>query len=391
MKLKDNNKRIISIFALMLFLLTTCSIKVKAEEQITVEAKSAILMEARSGKIIYEKNPNEKFAPASVTKIMTMLLAMEAIDSGNMKFSDKITCSENAKKMGGSTMLLDTGEVRTVEEILKGIAIASGNDAAVAMAEYLAGTEDSFVAKMNERAKALGMNNTTFKNCTGLPADGHMSTAMDISIMSRELLKHPSILKYTGTYMDNISEGRKSPIELVNHNKLVRFFTGCDGLKTGFTNEAKYCISATATREGTRMLTVIMGAPTYKIRNRDASMLMNYGFSKFESKKVFTKDQDVEKVPLNKQGDKFIMAKAKDDLTLTYEKGTGNNIEKKLTLNIDKSKNKYSKGEVIGKCECFLNGNLIGSVELYSDRDFKNGGFLDNLKYNFKNLFKGGV
>lgn len=391
MKLKDNNKRIVSIFALMLFLLTTCSIKVKAEEQITVEAKSAILMEARSGKIIYEKNPNEKFAPASVTKIMTMLLAMEAIDSGNMKFSDKITCSENAKKMGGSTMLLDTGEVRTVEEILKGIAIASGNDAAVAMAEYLAGTEDSFVAKMNERAKALGMNNTTFKNCTGLPADGHMSTAMDISIMSRELLKHPSILKYTGTYMDNISEGRKSPIELVNHNKLVRFFTGCDGLKTGFTNEAKYCISATATREGTRMLTVIMGAPTYKIRNRDASMLMNYGFSKFESKKVFTKDQDVEKVPLNKQGDKFIMAKAKDDLTLTYEKGTGNNIEKKLTLNIDKSKNKYSKGEVIGKCECFLNGNLIGSVELYSDRDFKNGGFLDNLKYNFKNLFKGGV
>lgn len=391
MKLKDNNKRIVSIFALMLFLLTTCSIKVKAEEQITVEAKSAILMEARSGKIIYEKNPSEKFAPASVTKVMTMLLAMEAIDSGNMKFSDKITCSENAKKMGGSTMLLDTGEVRTVEEIIKGIAIASGNDAAVAMAEYLAGTEDSFVAKMNERAKALGMNNTTFKNCTGLPADGHMSTAMDISIMSRELLKHPSILKYTGTYMDNVSEGRKSPIELVNHNKLVRFFTGCDGLKTGYTSEAKYCISATATREGTRMLTVIMGAPTYKIRNRDASMLMNYGFSKFESKKVFTKDQDVEKVPLNKQGDKFIMAKAKDDLTLTYEKGTGSNIEKKLTLNIDKSKNKYSKGEVIGKCECFLNGNLIGTVELYSDRDFKNGGFLDNLKYNFKNLFKGGV
>jgi D-alanyl-D-alanine carboxypeptidase (penicillin-binding protein 5/6) len=391
MKLKENNKRIISIFALMLFLLTTCSISVKAEEQIAVEAKSAILMEATSGKIIYEKNSNEKFAPASVTKIMTMLLAMEAIDSGNIKFSDKITCSENAKKMGGSTMLLDTGEVRTVEEIIKGIAIASGNDAAVAMAEYLAGTEESFVAKMNERAKALGMNNTTFKNCTGLPEAGHVSTAMDISIMSRELLKHPSILKYTGTYMDNISEGRKSPIELVNHNKLVRFFNGCDGLKTGFTNEAKYCISATATREGTRMLAVIMGAPTYKIRNRDASMLMNYGFSKFESKKVFTKDQDVEKVPLNKQGDKFIMAKAKEDLTLTYEKGTGNNIEKKVTLNIDKSKNKYSKGEVIGKCECFLNGNLIGSVELYSDRDFKNGGFLENLKYNFKNLFKGGV
>ena len=204
-----------------------------------IEARSALLMEPCTGKIIYEKNADEKFAPASVTKIMTMLLTIEAVDSGKIALDDKVTCSENAKKMGGSTMLLDTGEIRTVEELLKGVAIASGNDAAVALAEYLGGTENDFVGMMNKRAEELGMTNTTFKNCNGLPADGHLSTANDIAKMSKELLKHPTILKYTGTYMDTITEGRKSPIELVNHNKLVRFFDGCDGLKTGFTNEAK--------------------------------------------------------------------------------------------------------------------------------------------------------
>lgn len=361
----------------------------KADEGIKVEAKSGILMEVTSGKILFEKNSHEKFAPASVTKVMTMLLAMEKIDSGKMKFSDKITCSENAKKMGGSTMLLDTGEVRTVEEILKGIAIASGNDAAVAMAEYMAGTEESFVSLMNNRAKELGMKDTTFKNCTGLPAEGHLSTAYDISIMSRELLKHPSILKYTGTYMETISEGRKSPIELVNHNKLVRFFNGCDGLKTGFTNEAKYCITATAKRDGVRVLAVIMGAPTYKIRNRDASMLMNYGFSKFECKKLVEKDMDVEKIPMSKNGDKFFIAKAKEDLFITVPKGSNETLEKKV--NITNVKNKYQKGEVIGKYEVYIGKDLVGSVEIYADRDVKRANLLENIKFNFKNLFKGGV
>ncbi|GKU24016.1 D-alanyl-D-alanine carboxypeptidase family protein [Clostridium folliculivorans] len=373
----------------LILLLSLFSFPVLADEQIKVEAKSAILMEAVSGKILFEQNSHEKFAPASVTKIMTMLLAMEAVDSGKIKFSDKITASENAKKMGGSTMLLDTGEIRTVEEILKGIAIASGNDAAVAMAEYLAGTEDSFVGLMNEKAQALGMKDTTFKNCTGLPADGHLSTAYDISLMSRELLKHPQILKYTGTYMDNISEGRKSPIELVNHNKLVRFFKGCDGLKTGFTNDAKYCISATATRDGVRMLSVIMGAPTFKIRNRDASMLLNFGFSKFESKKLFVKDQDVEKISMSKDGEKFFMAKAKTDAVVTIEKGSADKITKKLSLKTDQIK--FKKGEIVGKCDFFLGEELVGSVELYSDRDIKKANFLENIKYNFQNLFKGGV
>lgn len=381
-------KRQIGMFALFISLFSLFfSTPIRAEEAIDVEARSAILMEATTGKVIYEKNSNERFAPASVTKIMTMLLAMEKVDKGEIKLTDEITVSETAKKMGGSTMLLDVGEVRTVEEIIKGIGIASGNDAAVAMAEYLGGSEGAFVEMMNKRAKQLGMNNTTFKNCTGLPVEGHLSTAYDISIMSRELLKHPTILKYTGTYMETISEGRKSPIELVNHNKLVRFFKGCDGLKTGFTNEAKYCISATATRDGVRMLSVIMGAPTYKIRNRDASMLMNYGFSKFESKNVAIKDQEIEKIPMDKSGEKFVIGKAKEDLNLVYPKGMSEKIERKIIL--DESKNKVKEFETIGSCEYYLEGELLGKVSIYSDRDMKKGGLIDNIKYKVKNFFNG--
>ncbi|MGO5137532.1 D-alanyl-D-alanine carboxypeptidase family protein [Clostridium butyricum] len=350
-----------------------------------IEARSALLMEPCTGKIIYEKNADEKFAPASVTKIMTMLLTIEAVDSGKIALDDKVTCSENAKKMGGSTMLLDTGEIRTVEELLKGVAIASGNDAAVALAEYLGGTENDFVGMMNKRAEELGMTNTTFKNCNGLPADGHLSTANDIAKMSKELLKHPTILKYTGTYMDTITEGRKSPIELVNHNKLVRFFDGCDGLKTGFTNEAKYCISATATRNGVRMLSVIMGAPTYKIRNRDASILLNYGFSKYEGKKIFSKDEEVDKVYMDEQTDRYFMAKAQDDLTAVLPKGCKDEVEKKVV--IDELQKEYKEGDVVGKCEIYVNNEKIGEVTIYCDRNIKKGNIFDNIKYNITHLF----
>lgn len=385
-------QKLFSIILSTVFIFQIFSFKVKAEDEgIKVDARSALLMEPITGKIIFEKNSHEKLAPASVTKIMTMLLAMEAIDSGKIKISDKITVSENAKKMGGSSMLLDTGEIRTVEEILKGIAIASGNDAAVAIGEYLAGSEEAFVKLMNNKAKTLGMNDTNFKNCTGLSAAGHITSAYDISLMSRELLKHPSILKYSGTYMETISEGRKSPIGLVNHNKLVRFFKGCDGLKTGFTEEARYCISATAVREGARMLTVIMGAPTYKIRNRDASMLLNFGFSKFEAKKGISKDEDVEKIWINKQSDKYFVAKAKQDCNIVIEKGIDNKIEKKCTLSIDSNKKEFKKGEVVGYCEILVNDKVINKVDIYCDRDFKKGGVFENLKLNIQRMFENSI
>ena len=389
--MKRNFKNVICLILSLIFTTQLLGLKVKAEGEtkndkgIVVDAKSALLMEPSSGKIIYEKNAHEKFAPASVTKIMTMLLAMEAIDSGKIKLKDKITVSENSKKMGGSSMILDTGEVRTVEEILKGIAIASGNDAAVAMAEYLGGSEGSFVNMMNQKAKSLDMKDTNFKNCTGLPAEGHYSSAYDISIMSRELLKHSKILKYSSTYMETISEGRKSPIGLVNHNKLVRFFNGCDGLKTGFTNEAKYCISATAKQNNVRMLAIVMGSPTYKIRNNDASMLMNYGFSKFETKKVIVKDQNLEKIALNKKGDKFLIAKAQGDFVLTLERGQKNKITKKFL--IAQNLKEYKKDVAIGFCEIYNDDKLCGKIGMYSDRDIKKSRVWDNIKNNFVELF----
>lgn len=364
---------------------------IENQSGIKVDARSAILLEPTSGNIIYEKNCHEKFAPASVTKIMTMLLTMEAVDSGKIKLSDKVTISENSKKMGGSSMLLDTGEVRTVEELLKGIAIASGNDAAVAMAEYLGGSEDNFVVMMNKKAQELGMKDTAFKNCTGLSADGHFTTAYDISLMSRELLKHPKILKYTGTYMETISEGRKSPIGLVNHNKLVRFFKGCDGLKTGFTDEAKYCISATAVRDGVRVLAVIMGAPTYKVRNKDASMLMNYGFSKYEQKKIVSKDGEIAKINLNKNGDKFFIAKSCEDLTIVVPKGNSGKITSKCFFKFNKDSKIIKKGSRIGYSEYYLNGKSIGKVRIYCDRDIKKGGFFENLRKDFNKVFDNSI
>lgn len=366
-------------------LLAKGTFAISEDSGMKIEAKSALLMEPMSGKIIYEKNANEKFAPASVTKIMTMLLAMEAIDSGKISLSDKITCSENAKKMGGSTMLLDTGEVRSVSDILKGIAIASGNDAAIAMGEYLAGSEEAFVKAMNQKAKELGMKNTTFKNCTGLPAEGHLSTAYDIALMSKELLKHKDILKFTGTYMETISEGRKTPIELVNHNKLVRFFKGCDGLKTGYTQEAKYCISATATRDGVRILSVIMGAPTFKIRNRDAGILLNHGFSMYEGKRLLKKDQELGEIKSINKKNKAFIAKVKEDLNVVMEKGKNTELKNKIIL--DESKNEFLAGEIVGKCEVYCGETLVGQVDIYTDRDIEKPNIIDKLKFKIKNSF----
>lgn len=379
--MKNIQKRLLTLILSSILIFFIAVPTFAAENNIKVEANSALLIEESSGDVIFEKNSNDKYAPASVTKVMTMLLTMEAIDSGKISFNDKVTVSENAKKMGGSSMILDIGEIRTVEDLIKGVGIASGNDAAVALSEYLGGSEDNFVEIMNKRAQELGMSNTTFKNCTGLPQEGHVSTANDIAIMSRELLKHKSILKYTGTYMETISEGRRTPIELVNHNKLVRFFKGCDGLKTGFTNEAKYCITATAQRDGTRVIAVIMGAPSFKIRNRDASMLMNYGFSKYDTVNIVKKDDDITKVNPTSSKNKYFIVKAKDDLNVTIPKGQQKDIECELKIN-DNLK-KVKQGEIIGTYKFYLNNKLIGETEVYSDRDCS----LKNIFGKVSNLF----
>ena len=350
----------------------------------SLSSDCALLMNADTGQIIYGKNENVAHANASTTKIMTCILALE-----NCKLNEKVKFSPYAASIEPSKLYANAGEIFYLKDLLYSLMLPSHNDTAVAIAEHVSGSTAKFVKLMNKRAQELGMTNTTFKNCNGLPEEGHVTTARDISIMSLELLKHPTILKYSGTYMETISEGRKSPIELVNHNKLVRFFDGCDGLKTGFTQEAKYCISATAVRNNVRMLAVIMGAPTYKVRNRDASMLMNYGFSKYQGKKLFNKDDDVETVYLGKSEDRYYVAKAKDDLSIVFLKGSEGEPQNKIILN--EPKDSYTEGEIVGKCEVYLDGQKVGEVELYCDRDVEKGGFIDNLKYNMKNLFKKGV
>ncbi len=270
-------KTFLALFLSTLFLLP--SARVTAEEPaLDIHAKSALLMEASTGRVLYESNIHEPLPPASVTKVMTMLLIMEAIEDGRITLDTVVTASENAKRMGGSTIFLDTGEQMTVHDLLKGIAVASGNDACVAMAEHLAGSEAEFVRQMNERAAALGMQNTHFVNCNGLDTEGHVTSAYDIALMSQALLRHEKIFDFTTIWVDSLRGGA---FGLANTNKLIRFYEGANGLKTGSTDDALYCLSATAKRQDMQLIAVIMGAPTTKDRFNSARALLDYGFANF--------------------------------------------------------------------------------------------------------------
>jgi len=255
--------------------------------QLADDSLSAILIERDTGKVLYEKNSNEQLPPASMTKIMTMLLIMEALDEGRLKMDEKIRTSEYAASMGGSQIFLEPGEEMTVEEMLRGISIGSANDASVAMAERLAGSEEEFVKLMNAKVKELGLKNTAFRNATGLPTEDHYSTANDMAVMAKELLKYETITKFTGKYEDYLREDTDKKFWLVNTNRLVRFYPGVDGLKTGFTNEAKYCLTATAQKDGMRVVAVVFGAPTSKSRNAQVTKMLDYAFSQYESHPMY--------------------------------------------------------------------------------------------------------
>lgn len=244
----------------------------------TVNCGAAVLMEKETGTILYEQNSHDKLEPASVTKVMTLLLVMEAIDSGRLKLDDMVTVSARAASMGGSQVYLKEGEQMTVDDMLKAVAVVSGNDAAVALAEHLAGSESAFVERMNQRARELGMEDTNFLNCTGLPAAGHLTSAYDIALMSRALIGHAKIREYTTIWMDTIRDGQ---FQLANTNKLVRFYEGCTGLKTGSTDSALYCLSATAERDGMELIAVVMKSPTSAQRFESAKSLLNFGFANY--------------------------------------------------------------------------------------------------------------
>jgi D-alanyl-D-alanine carboxypeptidase (penicillin-binding protein 5/6) len=336
------------------------------ENFLDLSCESAILISQDTGEVLYEHNAHEKLRPASVTKVMTILLIMEEIDSGRLSYYDKISCSEKASSMGGSQIWLDTREELTVDEMLKAICVVSANDCTVAMAEHIAGSEEMFVNRMNERAKELGMNDTTFKNCHGIDEDGHETSSYDIALMSRELLRnHPSITKYTTIGMDSLRDGKS---ELVNTNKLIRNYQGATGLKTGSTSLALFNLSASATRDDLSLIAVIMRAPSTKERFSCARKLLDYGFSTFKYKKFAEKDVEVMNVPINKGVVSEVSVKYADTSGKIMNKKSEGNIEQEIIIN-DNVSAPIEAGQVLGRVEFKVDGEAVASVELVAEND----------------------
>lgn len=336
------------------------------ENFLDLSCESAILISQDTGEVLYEHNAHEKLRPASVTKVMTILLIMEEIDSGRLSYSDKISCSEKASSMGGSQIWLDTREELTVDEMLKAICVVSANDCTVAMAEHIAGSEEMFVNRMNERAKELGMNDTTFKNCHGIDEDGHETSSYDIALMSRELLRnHPNITKYTTIWMDSLRDGKS---ELVNTNKLIRNYQGATGLKTGSTSLALFNLSASATRDDLSLIAVIMRAPSTKERFSCARKLLDYGFSTFKYKKFAEKDVEVMNVPINKGVISDVSVKYADTSGKIMNKKSEGNVEQEIIIN-DNVSAPIEAGQVLGNVEFRVDGEVVASVDLVAEND----------------------
>jgi D-alanyl-D-alanine carboxypeptidase (penicillin-binding protein 5/6) len=375
-------KVLLTIFTSVIALSFTLPI-VNAKEpevELAKSALSSVVIEQDTGKVLYEKDANKELPPASMTKIMTMLLIMEQINKGKLKLSDKVMTSEYAASMGGSQIFLEPGEEMTVDEMLKGIAIASGNDASVAMAEKIAGTEEAFVSMMNKEAKKLGLKHTHFKNTTGLPAPGHYSSAYDMAIMGRELLKYPIITKYTGTYEDYLRQNTDKQFWLVNTNKLVRFYPGADGLKTGFTSEAKYCLTATAKKNNMRVVSVIMGAPTSKDRNAQMTKLLDYSFNQFHVKSLIKKGEKVNQLKISKGKQKSVDVVTKNPVTVVMKKGDSLS---KVTKNISLLKNiqaPVKKGQVLGQLKLIKDGKTLMKTDLVAKITVEKASFFDLLK-----------
>lgn len=353
---------------------------VSNENSLNLTCGSAILIEQSSGKVLYDHNSHEKLRPASVTKIMTILLIMEAIDSGKLNYTDQIPCSENASSMGGSQIWLDTKETLSVDEMLKAICVVSANDCTVAMTEYLAGSEENFVNQMNAKAKELGMNDTTFKNCHGIDEDGHVSSSYDIALMSRELLeKHPDITKYTTIYMDSLRDGKS---ELVNTNKLVRNYKGATGLKTGSTSLALYNLSASATRDDLSLIAVIMKAPTTKDRFAEATKLLDYGFANYNYKVLGKANDVVKDVSVSKGVSSSVSAVLEYDSGALLPKGADTNIVQNINVP-DTVSAPIKKGDKLGEVVYTLNDETISTIDVIANEDVDKIDFFNMTKHIF--------
>ncbi len=401
LKYKCNLLKIICIFIIAIFLFPTIciasesiytwsnnakplteTIPTNATTSLSLNVGSAVLIEQNSGQVLYNQNMHEKLRPASVTKVMTILLIMEAIDSGKLSYTDKIPCSEKAAGMGGSQIWLDVREELTVDEMLKAICVVSANDCTVAMAEYLAGSEEAFVNQMNAKAKELGMNDTTFKNCHGIDEDGHVTSAYDIALMSRDLLtKHPSITKYTTIYMDSLRDGKSS---LVNTNKLVRNYKGATGLKTGSTSVALYNLSASATRNDLSLIAVIMKAPTSPIRFAESQKLLDYGFNNFEYKKLANENDLIKEISVDKGIENSVNAILENDSGVLIQKGQNKDIVQSVQLTDSINAPVYA-GQVLGNVTYSLNGNEIGKVNIVAEKSVGNNTAFNMIEHVFFN------
>ena len=347
---------------------------------LSVSSKSAILMDVGSGQILYEKNAHDKLPPASVTKVMTMLLICEALDSGKITLDDSVQISDNAASMGGSQIFLEAGEVQKVDTLLKGIAVASANDGCVAMAEYIGGSVESFVDMMYAKAKELNMKDTNFVNTNGLPVDNHYTSAHDIAIMSRELLKHDVISKYLTTWMDQVVVGKKQiTVGLANTNKLIKHYQGATGVKTGFTQQAKYCLSASAKRGDTHLVAVTLGAETSPERFKDATSLLNFGFANYESVKLCSKNDNIATLTLDKADEQKINLVAKEDLSVLIKKGGNKDFTRKIKVN-ENPTIPIKKGTNLGYVEIYQGKTLVGKVDLVNTKDIQKASYLKMLQ-----------
>ena len=352
--------------------------------KLNLESGGAILIEQNSGKVLYEHNSHEKLRPASVTKVMSILLIMEALDSGQISLTDKVPCTEEAASMGGSQIWLDVREELTVDEMLKAICVVSANDCTVAMAEYLCGSHEAFVEKMNSRAKELGMNDTTFKNCHGIDEDGHVTSAYDIALMSRELLvNHPTITNYTTIWMDTLRDGKS---ELVNTNKLIRNYKGATGLKTGSTSVALYNLSASATRNDLSLIAVIMKAPTTKVRFSEAQKLLDYGFNNYEYKVLTEKGTILKEANVTKGIQEKVEVIFENDAGVLIKKGESQNIEQMINIE-ENIQAPIEEGQKIGEVIFTLNGEEVGKTNIVTNTTINKKTFSNILSYIYKNWF----
>lgn len=347
-----------------------------------IPAKSAILMDATSGRVLFEKNPDEPMPPASITKIMTLLLVFEAMDEGKLTYTDMVTCSENANSMGGTQIWLEVGEQMSAEDLIKATAINSANDAAMALAEHVGGSEMAFVEMMNQKAKDLGMTNTHFVNPTGLDADGHVSTARDIALMSRELLKHKDITKFSTVWMDSLRDGKTG---LTNTNKLVRFYKGCTGLKTGTTDGAGSCLSATAERNGLSLIAVSMGSTTSDERFSSCRTMLDYGFSTFEHFTPEILPEDLTPVAIIKGVDKEVELSYETPDPILIPKGRGGDIEKTIAIQPDVEA-PVLQGQAVGEARFTLDGETICEIPITAAKEVPKMTFGNAFQILLRNL-----